>query len=95
MNDEFILIEEYCRYTLVERSFLQSLQELGLIEIIQQGEAYYLDPEQITTIEKYSEWHYDLDINAEGIDAMQALLLRIERMHQEIRNLKSRLTLFE
>lgn len=95
MNTELILIEEYCKYSSVETTFIQSLQEVGLIEIVEIEQQCYILNDQLSDVQKYSEWHYELNISAEGIDAIQHLLNRMTNMQQEIEELKGRLRLFE
>lgn len=95
MNHELILIEEYCRQCSVEATFIKSLEELGLIEIIEVEQQSYFPDTQLSDIQRYTEWHYDLDISPAGIDTIQNLLNRMEIMQQEIATLKNRLRLFE
>ena len=95
MNQELILIEEYCRQCSVDTTFIHSLEDLGLIEIIEVEQKYYISDTQLNNIQRYTEWHYDLDISPAGIDTIQNLLNRMEAMQQEIEVLKTRLRLFE
>ena len=95
MNNELILIEEYCRQCSVDTTFIQSLKDVGLIEIIEVEQQHYISDNELNNIQRYTEWHYDLDISPAGIDTIQNLLNRMQAMQQEIEILKSRLRLFE
>ena len=95
MNQELILIEEYCRQCSIDTTFIQNLEDVGLIEIIEVEQKYYISDAQINDLQRYTEWHYDLDISLAGIDTIQNLLKRMETMQREIDLLKNRLRLFE
>ena len=94
MQNELIIVSEYCTKCHIEPSFLDSLQEGGLIDIQTQDGERYLLYSQLPDVERYSRMYYDLAINMEGIDAIHHLLERMEEMHREIHSLRSRLRLF-
>lgn len=94
MQNELIIVSEYCSKCHIEPSFIDMLQEGGLIDIqMEEGERYLLFS-QLPDVERYSRMYYDLSINMEGIDAIHHLLERLEEMQQEIHSLRSRLRLF-
>lgn len=95
MDKELILLEEYCMHCGVDNSFINYLNELGLIDIIESEHQLFIKDEQLNDLEKFVEWHYDLDISPAGIDAIQHLLLRMNDMQQEISMLKKKLSMFE
>ncbi len=86
-----ITIQECCTHYRVETSFVYTLQEYGLIEIIRREEEYYIHYEQLALLEKYIHLHYDLDINFEGLDAIAHLLQHIESLQTEVKNLRNEL----
>ncbi|MFD2921297.1 chaperone modulator CbpM [Terrimonas rubra] len=86
-----ITIQECCTHYRVETSFVYSLQEYGLIEIIHNGEEQYIHYEQLALLEKYMHLHYDLDINFEGLDAIAHLLRHIENLQTEVKTLRNEL----
>lgn len=94
MQNELIIVSEYCTKCHIEPSFLNRLQEGGLIDIQTQDGERYLLYSQLPDVERYSRMYYDLAINMEGIDAIHHLLERMEEMHREIHSLRSRLRLF-
>ena len=80
MQNELIIISEYCDKCHIEPSFIEMLQEGGLIDIrTEDGERCLLFSE-LPDVERYSRMYYDLSINMEGIDAIHHLLARMEEM---------------
>ena len=90
-----IALEEFCVNHDIEVSFISSLQQSGLIEIITIKETEFIDKCQLKQLEKIVRFYYDLEINLEGIDAITHLLHRISTMKDEITELKNRLRLYE
>ena len=93
--EEFVPLNEICTHYQVEVSFINSLDEIGLIEILIFEEVYYIHLDQLRNIEKMIRMHHDLDVNIEGIDAVFNLLQKIEDLQEELKNTKSRLKMFE
>ncbi len=94
MQDELIIVSEYCNKCHIEPAFIELLHENGLIDILQKEGNACLCFSQLPDVERYSRMYYDLSINMEGIDAICHLLKRMEQMQQEIRRLRSRLYLY-
>jgi len=95
MKNHLITIKEYCVLYQAEPSFLDELEDLGLIRILEEGSEKYIDEEQIPDIERYNRMFYDLEINIEGIDAIRHLLEKMETMQKEINALRNRLRFYE
>lgn len=91
---DYILIAQFCKHHNIEISFVDSLQQYGLIEVVVIENDQYLMPEQLKELEKMMRFHYDLNINLEGIDAIAHLLKRIEALQQELQATKNRLSVF-
>lgn len=92
---DLILIEQLCSHHNIEVSFVNSLHEFGLIEIVVFEDNKYLSHEQLKDIEKMMRFHYELEINMEGIDAISNLLLKIDNLQQELTDAKNKLRLFD
>lgn len=90
-----IAIDEFCTLHDVEISFVSSLQQTGLIHVITVEEDRYIDAENFKILERYARFHYELDINIEGIETISHLLVQLNAMHDEITHLRNRLRLFE
>lgn len=95
MEDELIIISEYCNKCHVEPSFIEMLQEGGLITTKVVCGKKCLPFSELPNVERYCRMYYDLSINMEGIDAIHHLLHRMEIMQQEINDLRRRLRFFE
>jgi len=91
-KESLISIQQFCTHYNVEFSFLDSLQEYGLIEIITIEETRFIPVEKITEIERIQRMHDELEINFPGIDAITRLLQQIEDMQQELTTLRNRLS---
>lgn len=94
-TNNLIRIEHFCTHHNVEISFIRSLHEMGLIDIVILEDDPYLPHEQLRDIEKMVRFHYDLEINMEGIEAISILLKQIEELQQELNAAKNKLSLFE
>lgn len=96
MQTKYLLaIDDFCTSHNIEISFISSLHQNGLIEITTIKEAGYIDPAQLLQLEKIVRLYYELDINLEGIETINYLLLRIGTMQDEIMALKNKLRLYE
>lgn len=94
-NDQLIAAEDFCTYYNVNYSFVQSLQESGLIETVVISQTQFLHVPHLQKIERMIRLHNDLDINVEGIDAVHTLLDRIRFLEKEIKMLKNQLRFFD
>jgi hypothetical protein len=96
MQTEYLIaVEEFCANHNIEISFINSLQQNGLIEITTVKETGFIDAGQLKQIEKFIHLFYELDINIEGIETITHLLHRIIAMQDEITALRNRLRLYE
>lgn len=92
---DFVLVTDFCKSHEVSYTFISSLKEAGLVEVISEQEQDYLRTEQLRDLEKMVRLYSELDINIEGIEAIAHLLQRLDDMQQELRVLKQRLQLYE
>jgi chaperone modulatory protein CbpM len=90
-----IAISDLCSSHNIELSFIDLLQEYGLVEFTWEANNRFIQAEQLETIEKYIHLHYDLEINIEGIETISHLLDRITALQHEITTLKNKLRLYE
>jgi hypothetical protein len=94
-NPGFIEANQFCTVHNIEISFIQSLNEYGLIEIREDETSIWIPEQQVSPLEKYIRFHYDMDMNIEGIHAVAHLLDTISRMEDEIVQLRRKLALYE
>jgi hypothetical protein len=96
MKTEYLIaIDEFCSNHNVEISFITSLQHSGLIEITLVEESYFIEPDQLPQLEKFTRLFYEMDINVEGIETIAHLLQRMNNMHDELTSLRNRLRFYE
>ena len=90
-----VMLDEFCASHRVEISFIQSLEENGLIETVAINQVLHITSNDLPKLEQITRLHQDLNINPEGIDAINHLLSHIEEMKQEIVRLRNRLSFYE
>ena len=92
---DMIVLDEFCATHHVEISFIQSLEEHGLIETITVNETLCVPGNDLSKLEQIVRLHQQLNINSEGIHAIICLLQRIENMQTEINELRNKLSFYE
>lgn len=95
MATEFITVKEYCVYHHTDESFIEALQESGLIEVTAADEEPSIPYDQLSQLEQFTRWYNDLDLNVEGIEVVGNLLQKIVDMQQYILELENRLWKYE
>lgn len=95
MENNLIPIQNLCKHYEAEIAFVQSLQAYGLIELTAIEQEYFISEEQVKPMERMIHLHYDLDINIEGIDAIQHLMRRVDDLNKELSALKNKLNWYE
>ena len=93
--NNLIRVEQFCSNCEVEFSFIDSLRDHGIIEVIVLENEKYISHEQLKDVERAIRFHYDLNINMEGIDVISNLLKQIGHLQQELTLTKNRLKLFD
>ena len=94
-TNNLLSIAQFCNHYKVPVSFLKSLEEVELIEIIFCNEEACIQVFQIAEIEKMIRLHFELNINIEGLDAVNNLLNQIEYLKNENLELKNKLQIYE
>ena len=80
---ERISREELVRIYNIEITFFDSLEEAGLLQIETENEIKYLQYDELSTFEKFTNWHYDLEVNLAGLEVINHFLNKIEELRQE------------
>lgn len=91
MENEQILLEEFCTYHQVEISFIRELGDSGLIQVSRVEQSTFIPVDEMPKVEKFIRLHYDLHINLEGLETIDHLLHKMEVLQQEVRRLQNRL----
>ena len=90
-----IPIERFCTFHNIPQSFIDTLRNFGLIEVVEQEDEYFITTDELDKIERLIRLHYDLDVNMEGLDIINNLLDRIDELQEEILELRRRLNFYE
>ncbi|WP_034059181.1 chaperone modulator CbpM [Lacinutrix jangbogonensis] len=96
MNEKpLISTQTLCSHYNIEISFVDALNNMGLIqiEIIEQNQ--FIHQDQIGDLEKIIRLHNELNVNLEGIDVVFNLLEKERKLRNELNVLKNRLKLYE
>jgi len=94
-TENLIAANDFCVYYNIEYTFINSLQEAGLVQIMTVNETTYIPKTELQKLERMITLHHDLEINVAGIEAITHLLDRVEQMQDNVRSLKNRLRLYE
>ena len=92
---ELIIIEEFCKSHDIPVSFFDSLDDYSLVKIVRREKQRFIPTDELATIEKMMRLHYDMKVNFEGIDIITNLLSDMQKMQDEIHQLRNRITFFE
>ncbi|MFA6751630.1 MAG: chaperone modulator CbpM [Fermentimonas sp.] len=95
MKEKRLLYSECLRIYEVEESFIESLHEVGLIKVIYHDEERFIEYDELSDLEQFIRWYYDMDINVEGIDALSNLLEKVKYLQSEINQLRSELQFYK
>lgn len=94
-SGQYIPAIQFCTQHQIDQSFIHLLSERGIMEIVILEENEFIPVEKLPLLEKCMHLHYELEINIEGIEAIQHLLQKIEDLQHEIQQLKNRLNFYE
>ena len=95
MSGNRLLYSECLRIYEVEESFIESLQEVGLIQVIDQDEDRFVAYDDLSDLEQFIRWYYEMDINVGGIDALHHMLQRVRSLQSEITQLRHELQFYK
>jgi hypothetical protein len=91
--ENLIAIEHFCTSHNIEPSFVISLKQFGLIELTSIEDKLYIGMEQLPELERFVTFHFELEINLEGIETIVHLLGKISQLQIENNDLRNRLGL--
>lgn len=93
--ESYIPIQTICNHYKIETTFLEGLNEHGLIEITTIERSPCLHQDHIKSLESMIRLHDDLHLNFEGIDTVLNLLEKIEQLQDELKSVRNRLGIYE
>jgi len=94
MSGNRLQYSECLRIYEVEETFIASLQEVGLIRVVDQDDDRFIEYEDLSDLEQFIRWYYEMDINVEGIDALRHMLQRVRSLQSEIAQLRHELQFY-
>lgn len=94
-NQNLVPVNEFCHYHHIDVTFIQLLEEHGLIETTTMQQTMYVEAEQLNQLEKFVRLNQELNIDAENLDIISHLLQQTEILREQITALKSRLNFYE
>lgn len=95
MKIEQIILSEYIKHYNIETSFIDVLDEMGILKFTRENDEIFLDTDCLRDLERCRQFRYELHINPEGIDVIFNLLKKQTKLQDEIQSLKNRLKLHE
>ncbi len=95
MSGNRLLYSECLRIYEIEESFIEALRDVGLIEVVAQDDDRFIEYDDLSDLEQFIRWHYDMDINVEGIDALRHMLDRVRSLQSELEHLRGELHFYK
>lgn len=89
---EKISREELVKIYNIEITFFDELVDSGLLNIQTENEIRYLMYEDLPIFERFTNWHYDLEINLPGLEVIHEMLQKMENLKQRNRELMNKLS---
>lgn len=89
---ERISREELVQIYNIEITFFDELVDSGLLNIEMDNEIRYLMYEDLPTFERFTNWHYDLEINLPGLEVINSMLQKMKSLNQINRELMQKLS---
>ncbi|BAP32853.1 uncharacterized protein CHSO_3816 [Chryseobacterium sp. StRB126] len=89
---ERISREELVRIYNIEITFFDELVDYGLLTIHVEDDTHYLMYEDLPDLEKFANWHYDLEINLPGLEVIHNMLKKLEALKRRNRDLMNKLS---
>ena len=95
MSRNKITYRECLQIYQVEEAFLNQLESSGLIEIVIEEDDRYIEYDYLQEIEQFVRWHYELEINMEGIEALYHMLQQIQQLQEDVEKLRGELNFYK
>jgi chaperone modulatory protein CbpM len=89
---EIVALVHFCQLNDVDSAFIEALEDIGLIEIIEENRERYLKYDELSLIERCLRLHRDLNINVEALATISYLSELVQELKKENRFLRARLS---
>ena len=87
-NKNLVPVNEFCHYHHIDVTFIQLLEEHGLIETTTMQQTMYVEAEQLNQLEKFVRLNQELNIDAENLDIISHLLQQTEILRRTNNSIK-------
>ncbi len=87
--------KQICIHYNIPTSFIDSLVEYELIEVIVIDSLPHITLDELQRIERLMRLHFDLNVNFEGIDIINNLLNQVDELQEKIYTLQNKLDFYE
>lgn len=88
---EKISREELVKIYSIEITFFDELVDYGLLKPQMENNVQYLLYEDLADFEKFTNWHYDLEINLPGLEVINSMLSKVKDLQTKNRELLNKL----
>ncbi len=92
--EKYFLVNQFCVSHEVEYTFIESLDQIGFIEIHQIENQDYIHLERLPILEKAIRLTQDLSLDINELEIILDLLEKIENLQEENKLLKSKIEMY-
>ncbi|MDR2237967.1 MAG: chaperone modulator CbpM [Chryseobacterium sp.] len=89
---ERISREELVKIYNIEITFFNELVDYGLLNVQTENDILYLMYDDLPDLERFANWHYDLEINLPGLEVIHDMLNKMKDLKQRNRELLHKLS---
>ncbi|QXU51163.1 chaperone modulator CbpM [Chryseobacterium sp. D764] len=89
---ERISREELVRIYNIEITFFDELVDYGLLNIQIEDNIHYLMYDDLSELEKFANWYYDLEVNLPGLEVIHNMLKKLDALNRRNRELMNKLS---
>jgi len=94
-RNDLIILKEYCNHSNIKSSFINMLEDNGLITLEHEENEEYLSFSELDNVERFARLYYDLRINVEGLEVIDHLLEQIKKLQKEIKTMENDLQFYK
>ena len=85
MKNMTISVVQFSQYHQIEPQFVIDLYQNGLVVLQKRDQEYFIEGNDLSNLERYIKFHYELGVNLEGLEVINHLLNQIERLQKQIK----------
>ncbi len=85
MKNMTISVVQFSQYHQIEPQFVIDLYQNGLVILQKRDQEYFIEENDLSNLERYIKFHYELGVNLEGLEVINHLLNQIERLQKQIK----------